>query len=69
MTKRPKDSAVGPWAKEKLDALRQYLDYYTTVLKKPRALAPRHNIRRCVCRAWAFAHKDQWQERRFRRFV
>lgn len=33
MTKRPNDSAVGPWAKEKLDALRQYIDYYTTVLK------------------------------------
>ncbi len=33
MTKRPRDSAVGPWAKVKLDALPQYLDYYTTVLK------------------------------------
>ncbi len=34
MTKRHNDSTVGPWAKEKLDALGQYLHYYTTVLKK-----------------------------------
>jgi three-Cys-motif partner protein len=34
MTKRPRDSTVGPWAKEKLAALAQYLDFYTTVLKK-----------------------------------
>jgi three-Cys-motif partner protein len=34
MTKKPRDNAVGPWAKEKLDALGQYLGYYTTVLKK-----------------------------------
>ncbi len=34
MTKRPKDYSVGPWAKEKLEALRQYLGFYTTVLKK-----------------------------------
>jgi three-Cys-motif partner protein len=34
MTKRPRDSTVGPWAKEKLDALGQYLNFYTTVLKK-----------------------------------
>jgi hypothetical protein len=33
MTKRPKDTTVGPWAKEKLDALGQYLGFYTTVLK------------------------------------
>jgi three-Cys-motif partner protein len=32
MSKRPKDT-VGPWAKEKLDALAQYLNFYTTVLK------------------------------------
>jgi three-Cys-motif partner protein len=25
---------VGPWAKEKLDALRRYLEFYTTILKK-----------------------------------
>ena len=24
---------VGPWAKDKLDALARYLDYYTKVLK------------------------------------
>jgi|SRR5690242_15261038 len=36
MTKRPTDIAVGPWAKEKLEALPQYLDYYTTVLKNQR---------------------------------
>jgi|ERR1700674_382617 len=34
MTKKPKDHSVGPWAKEKLDALSRYLGYYTTVLKK-----------------------------------
>jgi len=34
MTRRPKDDTVGPWAKEKLDALGQYLNFYTTVLKK-----------------------------------
>ncbi len=33
MTKRPKDNSVGPWAKEKLEALRQYLNFYTAVLK------------------------------------
>jgi three-Cys-motif partner protein len=34
MTKRPRDNSVGPWAREKLDALGQYLNFYTTVLKK-----------------------------------
>jgi three-Cys-motif partner protein len=34
MTKRPKDHSVGPWAREKLGALGQYLGFYTTVLKK-----------------------------------
>jgi three-Cys-motif partner protein len=34
MTKKPKDRTVGPWAKEKLGALGQYLSFYTTVLKK-----------------------------------
>jgi three-Cys-motif partner protein len=33
MTKRPKEITVGPWAKEKLDALGRYLSFYTTVLK------------------------------------
>jgi three-Cys-motif partner protein len=33
VTKKPKDNSVGPWAKEKLDALGQYLGFYTTVLK------------------------------------
>lgn len=32
MTKKPKDG-VGPWAKEKLDALGEYLGFYTKVLK------------------------------------
>jgi len=27
---------VGPWAKEKLDALARYLDFYTKVLKNQR---------------------------------
>src|SRR5580704_17929575 len=34
MTKKPQDNTVGPWAKEKLEALRRYLNFYTTVLKK-----------------------------------
>jgi three-Cys-motif partner protein len=34
MTKKPKDHSVGPWAKEKLEALGQYLGFYMTVLKK-----------------------------------
>ncbi len=34
MTKRPTDNTVGPWAIEKLEALGQYLNFYTTVLKK-----------------------------------
>jgi hypothetical protein len=34
MTKKPKDDTVGPWAKEKLEALGQYLSFFTTVLKK-----------------------------------
>ena len=35
MTKRP-SSTVGPWAKEKLQALGEYLNFFTTVLKKQR---------------------------------
>lgn len=33
MTKKPKDNTVGPWAREKLESLRKYLNYYTTILK------------------------------------
>jgi three-Cys-motif partner protein len=33
MTRKPKDAGVVPWAREKLDALGQYLNFYTTVLK------------------------------------
>jgi three-Cys-motif partner protein len=33
MTKNPTSRSVGPWASEKLESLRAYLDYYTTVLK------------------------------------
>lgn len=33
MTKKPRDNTVGPWAREKLDALGEYLNFYTTVLK------------------------------------
>jgi three-Cys-motif partner protein len=33
MTKRSKDDSVGPWARDKLEALRAYLNFYTTVLK------------------------------------
>jgi len=34
MTKKPRDNVVGPWAKEKLDSLEQYLNFYTTALKR-----------------------------------
>ncbi len=34
MSKKQKDNTVGPWAREKLEALRQYLNFYTTDLKK-----------------------------------
>lgn len=34
MSRKPKDTRVGPWAAEKLDALRRALSYYTTRLKK-----------------------------------
>jgi three-Cys-motif partner protein len=33
MAKKPKDDTVGPWAKEKLGALGEYLGYYSKVLK------------------------------------
>lgn len=33
MSKKPKDGTVGPWAEEKLDALKRALNYYTTRLK------------------------------------
>jgi three-Cys-motif partner protein len=33
MTRARGGASVGPWAREKLDALGQYLSYYTTVLK------------------------------------
>jgi len=33
MTRPPRDRAVGPWAREKLESLAAYLDYYTKVLK------------------------------------
>lgn len=36
MGRSPRPAKVGPWAKEKLDALSKYLDYYTRVLKKQR---------------------------------
>ena len=36
MTRPAKPVKVGPWAKEKLDALGHYLDYYTKVLKNQR---------------------------------
>jgi three-Cys-motif partner protein len=36
MTKKRKDESVGPWAREKLNALREYLGYYTKVLKNQR---------------------------------
>ncbi|MFN4177529.1 three-Cys-motif partner protein TcmP [Phenylobacterium sp.] len=36
MSDFPQEAEVGPWAKQKLDALERYLDYYTTRLKKQR---------------------------------
>jgi len=33
MRKQPNDGSVGPWAREKLGALGEYLDFYTKVLK------------------------------------
>jgi three-Cys-motif partner protein len=33
MAKKPKDDTVGPWAKEKLGALGEYLGYYSKVFK------------------------------------
>src|SRR5437763_5976604 len=36
MTKEPRDTSVGPWAREKLNALGQYLSFYTRVLKNQR---------------------------------
>lgn len=33
MSKKPRDGAVGPWAREKLDSLGQYLEFYTKALK------------------------------------
>lgn len=36
MGSRSKPAEVGPWAKEKLDALRRYLDFYTKVFKNNR---------------------------------
>ena len=33
MMSNPQEPTVGPWAKEKLEALGQYLSFYTTVLK------------------------------------
>ncbi len=36
MSTAPADRPVGPWAREKLDALGAYLDYYTKVLKNQR---------------------------------
>jgi three-Cys-motif partner protein len=34
MTDRPSSAVVGIWARDKLDALGEYLNYYTTALKK-----------------------------------
>lgn len=36
MNNPSRPAVVGPWAKEKLEALERYLDYYTTVLKNQR---------------------------------
>jgi three-Cys-motif partner protein len=34
MSRSPRDQSVGPWAREKLETLRAYLNYYTTRLKR-----------------------------------
>ncbi len=36
MSKRPTENTVGPWARDKLDSLGQYLDFFTKVLKNQR---------------------------------
>ena len=36
MSSRPDDNTVGPWARDKLDSLGQYLDFFTKVLKNQR---------------------------------
>ncbi len=36
MSRRPDDNTVGPWARDKLDSLGQYLDFFTKVLKNQR---------------------------------
>ncbi len=36
MSKRPDESTVGPWARDKLESLGQYLDFFTKVLKNQR---------------------------------
>ena len=36
MTDKPGSAVVGAWARDKLDALGKYLNYYTTALKKQR---------------------------------
>src|SRR5438309_1595055 len=51
-------AVVGPWAKEKLDALERYLDFYTKVLKNQPweaiyidayAGGGRAAVRACIC--------------------
>jgi three-Cys-motif partner protein len=36
VTRDPDDNTVGPWARDKLDSLSQYLDFFTKVLKNQR---------------------------------
>jgi hypothetical protein len=63
MTKKPKDNTVGPWAKGKLEALGQYLSFFTTVLKKQGSLAAGHDFRRCLCRAWSVPREGERKSR------
>jgi three-Cys-motif partner protein len=36
VSRRPEDNSVGPWARDKLDSLGQYLDFFTKILKNQR---------------------------------
>jgi hypothetical protein len=49
MTKKPKDNTVGPWAKEKLEALGQYLRSDIAISYTPARLRPASGLIREIC--------------------
>jgi hypothetical protein len=69
MTRRSKDNTVGPWAREKLDALGQYLNFYTTVLKKQGHWLRGTIFRRRVRWPWAVARSYESEGVRASRLV